>query len=154
ESLEIITGLWAGHPFSYRGKHHSVDTDGLATPKPPPPVQQPRIPIWVVGAWNRPQSMRRAIKYDGIIPNVLEDGSHVAVTPDHVAEMTAHIHTVRPDPIDVIVEGSTSPASTDDRARLAGWATAGATWWLETMWNVMDDASQVMDRIAAGPTRG
>lgn len=151
ESLDIITGLWAGPPFSYQGTHFSVDTDGLQLPPPPPPVQQPRIPIWVVGAWNRPRSMERALRYDGIIPNVIEDGAHVAVTPGHVADLAAHARSVRSDPIDVIVEGTTDPAMSADRERLQSWSRAGATWWLESMWDAMDDLDRVEARIAAGP---
>ena len=54
EGLDILTGLWQGQPFSYQGKHYQVQpTDFLP---PPPPLQQPRIPIWVVGAWPKPKS--------------------------------------------------------------------------------------------------
>ncbi len=41
ESLEILTGLWSGQPFSYDGEHYHVQTMTLL----PPPVQSPRIPI-------------------------------------------------------------------------------------------------------------
>ena len=44
EGLEILTGLWSGQPFSYRGEYYQVrDMTCL-----PPPAQVPRIPIWVV----------------------------------------------------------------------------------------------------------
>ena len=66
ESVDIMTGLWAGRA-SHAGKHYRVEGE-LHYP-PPPPVQQPRIPIWVVGAWPFQKSMQRAIKYDGIVPS-------------------------------------------------------------------------------------
>ncbi|HEX8681220.1 MAG TPA: LLM class flavin-dependent oxidoreductase, partial [Ardenticatenaceae bacterium] len=71
EGLDILTGLWRGQPFNYDGKHYKVkETDFVV---PPAPVQQPRIPIWVVGAWPRPKSMQRVLRYDGLLPNVMGD---------------------------------------------------------------------------------
>jgi len=51
EGLEILTGLWAGQPFSYQGQHYRIKETDFNPP--PAPIQQPRIPIWVVGAWPR-----------------------------------------------------------------------------------------------------
>ena len=66
ESLDVITGLWKGQPFHYEGKHYHIQPAGFFPP--PPPVQTPRIPIWVVGLWQSARSMARVIKYDGILP--------------------------------------------------------------------------------------
>src|SRR5438067_8325608 len=72
ESLEILTGLWSGQPFSFHGQHYHIDEMTFL----PPPVQSPRIPIWVAGAWPRPQSMQRVLRYDGLLPNKINpDGS-------------------------------------------------------------------------------
>ena len=56
---------------------------------------------------------------------------------------------------DIISEGET-PA--DDRtagtAKVAPWAEAGCTWWLETRWQIPPDADAmavVRERIDAGP---
>ena len=49
EGLDILTGLWRGQPFQYAGKHYTIKETSFLPP--PAPVQQPRIPIWVVGAW-------------------------------------------------------------------------------------------------------
>lgn len=43
EGLKVLTGLWSGERFSFSGEHYRV-TDARFVP---PPVQQPRIPIWV-----------------------------------------------------------------------------------------------------------
>ena len=64
ESLAIIDGLWSGEPFSFRGEHYQVDEMTFL----PKPVQSPRIPVWVVGAWPRPKSMRRAARWDCVLP--------------------------------------------------------------------------------------
>jgi len=68
EGLDILTGLWRGQPFSYDGKYYR--TKETRVPPPPQPVQKPRLPIWVVGAWPRMKPKRRVIKYDGLLPVV------------------------------------------------------------------------------------
>ena len=116
---------------------------------------QPRIPIWVVGVWPRPKSMRRVLRCDGIVPQY-----HVGDregTPDDIRELRTWLteHGGRPD-LDVIAEGET-PA--DDPAAAAAavrsWADAGCTWWLETRWEMPHDAAERMQevrrRLAAGP---
>ena len=58
ESLAILEGLWSGEAFGFAGRHHRF---GPMTFRPTP-VQQPRIPVWVVGAWpaSAPWPGRRA----------------------------------------------------------------------------------------------
>ncbi len=159
EELEILTGLWQGQPFAYQGKHYQIQpTDFMV---PPPPVQQPRIPIWVVGGYPSPKSMARAMRYDGLIPNLLKekDGKLAAahdMTPDDLRQMVAYVNEYRAatTPYDVIAEGAT-PANDPARARamVQEWADAGATWWLEAMWNV-SGAENLQKRIRQGPPRG
>jgi alkanesulfonate monooxygenase SsuD/methylene tetrahydromethanopterin reductase-like flavin-dependent oxidoreductase (luciferase family) len=67
ESLEIITRLWSGQHFDYDGQHYQLRDMHFS----PTPVQSPRIPIWVVGAWPRPKSMQRVIRYDGILTDIM-----------------------------------------------------------------------------------
>ncbi len=47
ETLAILDGLWRGKPFGFRGEHYRFEPMTFL----PTPVQRPRIPIWVVGAW-------------------------------------------------------------------------------------------------------
>lgn len=44
ECVDIITGLWTGKPLTFKGQHFQVHGLTLV----PPPVQSPRIPIWLV----------------------------------------------------------------------------------------------------------
>src|SRR5262249_18570492 len=53
EGLAILPGLGSGKPFRFDGAHYPLDE----VPFQPPPLQRPRIPIWVVGAWPKPKSM-------------------------------------------------------------------------------------------------
>jgi alkanesulfonate monooxygenase SsuD/methylene tetrahydromethanopterin reductase-like flavin-dependent oxidoreductase (luciferase family) len=82
EGLDIITGLWRGQPFNYSGKHYSVRE--IKFFPPPSPVQEPRIPIWVVGAWPKEKSMRRVLRYDGLLPDKMVGKRHVKVEADDV----------------------------------------------------------------------
>ncbi len=159
ESLDIVTGLWQGQPFNYAGKHYHVRETDFSVP--PPPVQKPRIPIWVVGAWPREKSMRRALRYDGLLPNVLgSDGNIRTTTPDDIRQIRAYVETNRQAggaAFDIVVEGTTPG---DDRARGAeivrSWENAGATWWIEAMWSESNDAHKlnlVRERIRQGPPR-
>jgi alkanesulfonate monooxygenase SsuD/methylene tetrahydromethanopterin reductase-like flavin-dependent oxidoreductase (luciferase family) len=156
EALEIITGLWQGQPFGYEGTHYQVQSKnvGLACP---PPVQQPRIPIWVVGAWPRPKSMARALRYDGLLPNVMEQRKGRwrmrEIRPDDIRAIRAYVEARRTEttPFDIVVEGTT-PGDVPDAATetVLPWADAGATWWIEAAWNV-DDLDAIRQRITQGP---
>ncbi|MCY3719971.1 MAG: LLM class flavin-dependent oxidoreductase, partial [Anaerolineaceae bacterium] len=140
EGLEIVTGLWRGQPFSWQGKHYQVRETDFAPP--PPPLQQPRIPIWVVGVLGSKRSMRRALKYDGLLPQVLKQGADGRRQAEQAGvgdlrEYMPRIPARGPSAgaWDVIVEGETPGADpVAAAATLAAWRAAGATWWLETMW--------------------
>ena len=155
EGLDILTGLWRGQPFSYSGKHYQIEECDFLPPAPP--VQQPRIPIWVVGAWNWPKSMARALRYDGLLPNVLDaEKTHQPLTPDAVAEMAAFIQEKKPnEPFDIVVEGETSGDKPEEAADVVRpFAQAGATWWLETRWELPRTAEgeqSVAQRVSQGP---
>jgi hypothetical protein len=160
EGLDILTGLWRGQPFRYQGKHYQVEETTFHPP--PPPVQQPRIPIWVVGAWPRMKSMRRALKYDGLLPNVMGEDGKVRLappTPEEIREIKAFVQANRTQttPFDIVMEGETPGGDPESAAAMTSlWAEAGATWWIEAMW---DAASQpeglqaVLKRIRQGPPR-
>lgn len=58
--------------------------------------------------------------------------------------------------LDVIAEGETSAEDADGARRtVESWAEAGATWWLESNWELPHHSAermqQVRDRITAGP---
>lgn len=154
EGLDILTGLWHGQPFSYEGVHYRISPTEFIVP--PPPVQRPRIPIWVVGAWNRPKSMARVLKYDGILPNAMTpEGDHRPLIPDDVRDIRLYVAANRSEtsPFDIVVEGET-PGDDPPRAAeiIRDWTAAGATWWIEAMWNA-SSADGVRRRVEQGPPR-
>ncbi len=158
EGLEIITGLWRGQPFSFKGTHYTVKETWFYPP--PPPVQQPRIPIWVVGAWPRRKSMLRALRYDGIIPTVSDPGKGMRnPTPEEIPSIKKYIEAKRPSKkhFEIVVEGRSLPVD-EAKAReiVRPWAEAGATWYIATKWAAMDKPKlldEFLDRIRKGPPR-
>jgi alkanesulfonate monooxygenase SsuD/methylene tetrahydromethanopterin reductase-like flavin-dependent oxidoreductase (luciferase family) len=152
ESLDILTAAWSGEPFTYEGKHYHVAEMTLR----PPSRQQPRIPVWAAAAWPRPKSVNRALRYDGIIPQVAGGGPEVRASADQIREIAAMAREQRPPdagPFDIVVDGVTpagDPAAA--RAKVQPLADAGATWWIEANW--MDGTVEdLRRRIAAGPPK-
>ncbi len=169
EALEITDGLWRtaaanDATFEHHGKHYNISVPAEFMTKPAPPTQQPRIPIWVVGAWpnahedGRPRpsyrSMQRVAKYDGWIPTSRgDDGNFRQSTPAEVRAgktwLTDHDAVTQ----DIIMEGDTSA---DDpsaaRAKVTEMADVGATWYIEAMWSATDHAA-VLERARKGPPR-
>jgi alkanesulfonate monooxygenase SsuD/methylene tetrahydromethanopterin reductase-like flavin-dependent oxidoreductase (luciferase family) len=162
EGLDVLTGLWAGESFAYTGRHYTVQPTEFMLP--PPPVQRPRVPIWVVGLWPAPRSMRRAARWDGWLPN-FRTSDPTALNRPNEAQFAAAIdwlraersaHGLAMEGHDAVMEGTT-PA--DDpiaaKAIVGRWADAGATWWLEADWSV--DRERVREyaegRLSAGPPR-
>jgi hypothetical protein len=124
----------------------------------PTPVQRPRVPIWVVGAWPHERSMRRAVRWDGIYVQAQDADGKPASGPEPVRDVLAYFHRERPvdmreQSFDVVVEGTTpadDPAAAAAHAR--AHADAGATWWIEADWT-NDSVDAMRARIAAGPPR-
>lgn len=153
ESIDILTGLWTGEPFSYTGKHYHLDQVTLAIT----PVQKPHIPIWVVGAWPRHKSMQRVLRCDGLIPaKMTAAGASTEVTPDELRVMTKFLYESQQGgkPYDVVIEGETAGNDAAAQAMVAAYAQAGATWWLEgvaTSAYHRGGLAGVYARVAAGP---
>jgi Luciferase-like monooxygenase len=161
EGIDLITGLWEGRR-RFQGRHYRMDLEARGDlGEVAAPVRRPRIPIWVVGAWPRPRSMRRVLRCDGLLPVVMEPGGGFRPTrPDDVGAMLAWLDEqggVRPG-FDVVMEGETpagDPAGA--AARVAVWAGAGCTWWVETRWALPhhgpDRMRETRERLEAGPPR-
>jgi len=150
ESLEILTGLWSGEPFGYSGRHYGFEPMAFR----PTPVQRPRIPIWVVGAWPGERSMSRTLRYDGLLPYRLpqKTGLRRPQTPAQLGEMRDWVAARRSlEGFDIVMEGTTSATDAEAAAAEAGrWAVGGATWWIESDWDNFD-VDVMRRRIEAGP---
>ncbi|MEP6639760.1 MAG: LLM class flavin-dependent oxidoreductase [Chloroflexota bacterium] len=146
EALEILEGLWSGEAYGHEGLHYRFEPMTFR----PTPIQRPRIPIWVVGAWPKERSVRRALRYDGILPQTSD--------PDQIRALAAYVERERPgepssaprEPFEIVVEGTTplDPMAAGDAVRPL--AEAGATWWVESDWGGAS-VDSLRSRIAAGP---
>jgi alkanesulfonate monooxygenase SsuD/methylene tetrahydromethanopterin reductase-like flavin-dependent oxidoreductase (luciferase family) len=112
EGLERLSAYWAGELL-------------------PPPVQRPRIPVWVAARYPNRRPLRRAARWDGLFPIDLPG-------PEALAELVAEVPAG--DGYDVVVS---NPAGTD----LGPWEEAGATWGL-TGFGPSPTAAEVRAAIA------
>jgi alkanesulfonate monooxygenase SsuD/methylene tetrahydromethanopterin reductase-like flavin-dependent oxidoreductase (luciferase family) len=157
EGIDLIKGLWRGD-LRYSGEHYHVDlvnrTDLAETAQP----VQAHIPIWVVGAWPSDKSMTRVLRCDGILPNVKRDDQFVATSADDIRSMLDWLRERggAGEGFDFVVEGETLAGDDGDaREKIGPLRDAGATWWLETRWDMPHGSEErltdVRRRIEAGP---
>ena len=147
EGLEIPTNTWSAEPFTHRGVHYRV-TEARLTP---PPLQRPRIPIWIAGTWPRRRPFLRSLRWDGYGP-VGEAGS--SLTPEDVREMGgfASGQRTRDEPLDIRMTGSTNGESPDEaRRKVARFAEAGARWWDENLSPSGTSLGEARERVRLGP---
>ena len=154
EGLDILDLLYQGRQVKYDGKHHHVDLTALDPQYyAPPPIQQPRIPLWVVGVWPRMKSMRRVLRCDGLLPEKMTlDGQPGDVQPEDLCQMKAYIEANRSltTPFDFVMTGTILDLSRIQMLeKLEPWSKAGATWWLESPYGLPDD--EVVARLRHGP---
>ena len=104
----------------------------------PVPLQRPRIPVWVAAEWPHRRPVRRALRWDGLVPTGLPG-------PDALAELVSEVREARPagEPFDVVVA---IPPGED----IQPWARAGATWAV-TNFGMQPARTEVRKVIDAGP---
>ncbi|HSL43474.1 MAG TPA: LLM class flavin-dependent oxidoreductase [Anaerolineales bacterium] len=156
ETIDILTLLYQRKQFDYDGKHYHLKLTLMDEMHyPPKPVQQPRIPLWVVGIWPRKKSMQRILKCDGVLLEKRNTkGMGVEVTPMDICEIKAYVDANRTltTPFDIVVGGKTAGL---DHAQLLDKLLprleAGLTWWIEEL--IGEPEEQVVERIRQGPPR-
>ena len=140
EGLSIITAVWSGEPFEFKGEHYRVRRNRFA----PKPVQEPGIPIWVAGMLPNLRPFRRAARYDGVFPvrSDMED-----LTPTDVARVARYVqgHRNTDDPFDVVVGG---PMHGD----VSAMRDAGATWYLAGPNPAGESLEDTLTWISSGPS--
>ena len=166
EGLAVYAGLMAGQPFEFSGEHWSaLPVEEIV---PPPPAQRPHPPVWCVGALvpgrSRQRSLERAARWEGVLPALAagQEG-HSGLTREALRTVVEHIASMRADAgltmdgYDVVVEGDSHGGFGAVRPPVEGWEQAGATWWVESWWdlpNSSDGLAELRRRIELGPLTG
>jgi alkanesulfonate monooxygenase SsuD/methylene tetrahydromethanopterin reductase-like flavin-dependent oxidoreductase (luciferase family) len=151
EGLAVLTGLWTGMPFSYAGEQLTVSD---VTFQPTPVHGRP--PVWVAGVWPNRAPMRRAARWDGVVPLVRTAGGDSGEpTAADLREIATFIgeHRDGDGRYDVVAVGGTEPGDPAAVERVAEMQAAGATWWLEGFMPKEGEYEAVLRRIEAGPPR-
>jgi alkanesulfonate monooxygenase SsuD/methylene tetrahydromethanopterin reductase-like flavin-dependent oxidoreductase (luciferase family) len=157
EGLGLLEQYWSGAVVNHEGPHYRVADVELL----PPTVQQPRPPIWIAGYWPSRPPMRRAARWDGVVP-LFANARHGQI-PDagELRELIAYIDRYRGDrrgePFEVVVGGTTPADPAAARELIAPLADAGATWWDERQVQTSEDflrLDPVLRRVQQGPPAG
>lgn len=148
EGLDLLAQYWSGNAVTHNGKHFQVDDVTLL----PTPVQRPRVPVWVAGYWPHKRPMRRAARWDGVVPLFLSARHGFTPPVEEVRDMVTYVGSHREDgPFDVVVGGMSDPANAADL--IGPLAEAGATWWDERrpQDELITELGPLMRRIEQGP---
>jgi alkanesulfonate monooxygenase SsuD/methylene tetrahydromethanopterin reductase-like flavin-dependent oxidoreductase (luciferase family) len=141
EALDIVEGVWSGRPFGHDGAHYTVEQTSFG----PPPLQKPRIPIWVAGMLPHRRPLRRAARYDGVFP-IRED--MVDLTVDDVIEVRAYVESHRSGegPFDYVIGWSTRTRDEFDALE-----EAGVTWYVGAPSPEGESVEDTLEWVGAGP---
>ena len=154
EGLDLLRRYWSGEPVNHSGRHYQVRDVTLL----PAPVQRPHPPVWIGGFWPHRRPIRRAVRWDGVVPLFLTARHGHAPSLDEVRDLVGYVHQLRAggpdDPFEVVLGGA-SPGDRGEARDLVGpLADAGATWWDERQLQTSDDVHRlapVLRRIHQGP---
>ena len=142
EGLMILDGLWRAEPFSFRGKHFRIDEVTFL----PPPVQKPRIPIWIGGGYPNPRAVERALRWDGSCMYRRDGGP---LRGDDVRELR---RLAGDRPWTQAVGGSPRREDVDEELEhRRDVAAGGAEWWVE--WVEPGDRETMRAAVERGPLR-
>ena len=154
EGLDLLRRYWSGEPVNHSGRHYQVRDVTLL----PASVQQPRPPIWIGGFWPNRRPIRRAVRWDGVVPLFTTARHGHAPSVDEVRDLVGYVRQLRavgPDDPFAVVLGGASPVDRGKaRDLIAPLADAGATWWDERQLQTSDDVQRfapVLRRIHQGP---
>jgi len=158
EALDLITQLWTGERVNHRGTYYTIKKADFS----PTPVQKPRIPVWVGGFWPYKRPMRRAVRWDGVMPllQIAEGENEIEALRACVDYVLSHRDSS--DPFDVVYAGETPGDNPTQAAEIVGaFGEAGVTWWLEPIapyrfgegFSEPWDTERLRERVLQGPPR-
>jgi alkanesulfonate monooxygenase SsuD/methylene tetrahydromethanopterin reductase-like flavin-dependent oxidoreductase (luciferase family) len=145
EGLDVLAALWSAEPVTYAGEHFRLEGARVQ----PAPQQRPRIPIWIAGFWPNKPPMRRAARWDGVLP-LIRGSLLQELSPQELRACVAYVreHRETEAPFDVVAFRS-SPDRTS--GTLTSIEEAGATWWIESVNPLEESLAEFRARVAEGP---
>lgn len=153
EGLGLLERYWSGQPVTHQGRHYQAHDVALL----PTPVQHPRPPIWIAGRWPNRRPMRRAARWDGVVP-LFHSAPHGHAPPvEEVSDLVDYIRKQRGKqrdaPFEVVVGGVSPTGAGPARDLLGPLIDAGVTWWDERrpIDDEIDQIEPVLRRIEQGP---
>jgi hypothetical protein len=149
EGLELLSSLWSGESVRHVGTHYRAETTPFA-----PPLQQPRLPIWVAATWPVQKMLRRAAQWDGVFP-LSPRGS--PLTPEETTKLARTIAGLRTsrEPFEIVCQGQTQgDGGSADAALIGAYEAAGGTWWMEMRYPWEASLEELVARVRRGPPRG
>jgi len=129
EGLDVIEELWTGEEIHHSGENFKVEGVRFL----PVPVQDP-LPIWVAAVWPNRRPLRRAARFQGVVPLEMPG-------PETLAEVIEYVGEGK----EVVVRAGAYPVS--------AWERAGATWILHQI-RARETVVAVEQFIDAGPDLG
>ncbi len=156
EGLEVLTGLWSGEPYSHDGiAYHIKEAQFL-----PRPLQSPRIPVWVANLWPAKAPLRRAVRWDGIVPIGRDLPLEAMLSPEEMRKIVRTVES-QPEystPFEVVHMGITEGVDqAHDREIVTAYQQVGVTWWVEKilpeLWGSWNEwpLEAMRTRIRKGP---
>jgi alkanesulfonate monooxygenase SsuD/methylene tetrahydromethanopterin reductase-like flavin-dependent oxidoreductase (luciferase family) len=133
ESLVVLDQLLRGAPVTHHGPFHDVEAHLR-----PPPLQQPRPPIWIAATAPHAPPLRRAGRWDGIFP-IGEDGM-----PLPPSDLGTYVGDLAHRPGFELVSGRHP-----DHGREA-YEEVGVTWLVESTWPEPGWLDELRARVLAG----
>lgn len=130
EGLEVLTGMWSGEPYRHEGAAYQIKEAQFL----PRPFQSPRIPIWVAGMWPAKAPLRRAARFDGVVPIGRDLPLIAMLTAGQTQEIVNYVasqpgYTL---PFEVVHMGVTAGLNAaQDHEVVDAYRQVGVTWWVE-----------------------
>lgn len=156
EGLDVVAGLWSGEPYHHDGSYYHIK-EAQCLPRP---VQSPRIPIWIGGMWPAKAPMRRAARWNGVVPIGRDLPLNAMLTPSDMREIVLYVSS-QPEyatPFEIVHSGITEGRdAAHDRDIVAEYQQVGVTWWVEKIlperWGSWTDwpLEAMRARIRQGP---
>lgn len=157
EGLDLLARYWSGESVDHDGTHFQVRDVELL----PATAQRPRPPVWIAGFWPSRPPMRRAARWDGVVP-LFADARHGHIPPvEQVRDLVSYVRRHREEqqqpagaPFEIALGGATPADPAKVRDILGPLIEAGATWWDERQLQEgpgLDRMDAVLRRVEQGP---